>query len=123
MPGASPAEALASPLVTTRRCSRTACSAPAVSTLTYAYTESTAVIGPLAPYVEPHTYDLCVEHVNRLTVPRGWAVVHVQADPEQPVAPSDDLEALAKAVSTPTPAPAPDDNAPRRGHLRVISTP
>lgn len=80
------------------------------------------MVGPLSPYVEPHTYDLCVEHVNRLTVPRGWAVVHVHPDPE-PVAPSDDLEALAKAVSAPVREPAPGDEAPRRGHLRVIPTP
>jgi hypothetical protein len=81
------------------------------------------VLGPLSPYVEPHTYDLCAEHMNRLTVPRGWAVVHVHPDPEQPVAPSDDLEALAKAVSTPLPAPAPANDTTRRGHLRVLPTP
>jgi hypothetical protein len=80
-----------------RRCSRSACSAVAVATLTYAYAESTAVLGPLSPYAEPHSYDLCGPHADRLTVPRGWAVVRL--DPEPPRNPAtDDLEALADVV-------------------------
>ena len=58
-----------------RRCSRTACGRPAVATLTYVYADSTAVLGPLATYAEPHCYDLCAEHSERLTAPRGWEVV------------------------------------------------
>src|SRR4051794_16884271 len=54
-----------------RRCSRTACGRPAVATLTYVYADSTAVLGPLATYAEPHCYDLCSEHSERLTAPRG----------------------------------------------------
>jgi hypothetical protein len=42
-----------------RRCSRTACGRQAVATLTYVYADSTAVVGPLATYAEPHSYDLC----------------------------------------------------------------
>ena len=49
-----------------RRCSRTACGRPAVATLTYVYADSTAVLGPLATYAEPHCYDLCAEHSGRL---------------------------------------------------------
>ena len=45
-----------------RRCSRTACSRQAVATLTYVYADSTAVLGPLATFAEPHCYDLCAEH-------------------------------------------------------------
>jgi len=90
-----------------RRCSRSACSAVAVATLTYAYAESTAVLGPLSPYVEPHSYDLCGPHADRLTVPRGWAVVRI--DPEPPRNPAtDDLEALAdvvREVARPGPLP------------------
>ena len=37
---------------------------PAVATLTYVYRESTAVLGPLATYAEPHTYDLCARHAE-----------------------------------------------------------
>ena len=60
-----------------RRCSRTACGRQAVATLTYVYADSTAVLGPLATYPEPHCYDLCSEHSERLTAPRGWQVVRL----------------------------------------------
>jgi hypothetical protein len=113
-----------------RRCSRAACSGPAVATLTYAYAESTAVLGPLAPFPEPHTYDLCATHANRLTVPRGWAVVFVEGEAEQPVPTTDDLEALADAVreaARPQPgAPRSEGdsgNGARRGHLRAVQAP
>ena len=43
---------------------------PAVATLTYAYADLTAGVGPLASFAEPHSYDLCEEHALRLTVPR-----------------------------------------------------
>ncbi|HEY0561624.1 MAG: hypothetical protein JWM48_692 [Mycobacterium sp.] len=108
-----------------RRCSRAACNQAAVATLTYAYADSTAVLGPLAPFVEPHTYDLCAEHADRLTVPRGWEVMRLTAD-EAPRPPSrDDLEALADAVREAA-RPAPDVEEAtlgpggRRGHLRVL---
>ncbi len=45
--------------------------------MTYVYSDSTAVLGPLALNAEPHSYDLCQLHANRLTVPRGWEVVRV----------------------------------------------
>src|SRR3974377_1817772 len=57
-----------------RLCSRPACKQPALYTLTYVYRDSTAVLGPLATYVEPHCYDLCAAHAGRITVPRGWGV-------------------------------------------------
>ena len=63
-----------------RLCSRTMCRREADWTLTYAYADSTAVIGPLAPRVEPHAYDLCAVHADRLTAPRGWEVVRVGQD-------------------------------------------
>ncbi|MGI8761220.1 MAG: DUF3499 family protein, partial [Jatrophihabitantaceae bacterium] len=55
-----------------RRCTRTGCSQPAVATLTYAYSDLTAVVGPLAGFAEPHSYDLYEEHALGLTVLRGW---------------------------------------------------
>src|SRR5436305_848376 len=79
-----------------RRCSRPACKQPALYTLTYVYRDSTAVLGPLAAYTEPHCYDLCAAHADRLTVPRGWEVVRLPAGPAEQEA--DDLEALANAV-------------------------
>jgi Protein of unknown function (DUF3499) len=113
-----------------RRCSRTACSRPAVATLTYVYADSTAVVGPLATYAEPHSYDLCEEHAERLTVPLGWEVVRLDVDVAAVVPSSDDLEALANAVreaARPSASPALDPGAGqgtgRRGHLRVLRPP
>ena len=109
-----------------RRCSRTACKQPALYTLTYVYRDSTAVLGPLATYVEPHCYDLCAAHAARLTAPRGWDVVRLP-DADDPDAPeADDLEALANAVreavlpSSGTEPVGQGIEVSRRGHLRVL---
>ena len=80
----------------TRCCSRTACKQAPVYTLTYVYKDSTAVLGPLAGYADPHSWDLCEMHAARLVVPRGWDVVRLPPDPAQERA--DDLEALANIV-------------------------
>jgi hypothetical protein len=82
--------------VNSRCCSRTACKQTPVYTLTYVYKDSTAVLGPLAAYVDPHSWDLCEMHAARLVVPRGWDVVRLPPDPAQERA--DDLEALANIV-------------------------
>jgi hypothetical protein len=96
-------------------------------TLTYVYRDSTAVLGPLAAYVEPHCYDLCVAHADRLTVPRGWDVVRLPAVSAQAEAEAaDDLEALANAVREATTPRTPAEpvgqgvETGRRGHLRVL---
>jgi hypothetical protein len=83
-------------MVNSRCCSRTACKQSPVYTLTYVYKDSTAVLGPLAGYVDPHSWDLCEMHAARLVVPRGWDVVRLPADPAQERA--DDMEALANIV-------------------------
>jgi hypothetical protein len=111
-----------------RRCSRTACGRPASTTLTYVYADQTAVVGPLATYAEPHAYDLCDAHSQRLSAPRGWEVLRLVVD--DPVGPSsDDLLALADAVreaALPRPvegdviAPVRPLDGARRGHLRVL---
>ncbi len=113
-----------------RRCSRTACGRPAVATLTYVYADSTAVVGPLATYAEPHSYDLCEEHAGRLTAPLGWEVVRLDvAAAGLPAPSSDDLEALADAVREAarprgaTRKPPPETPTGRRGHLRVLRPP
>jgi hypothetical protein len=114
-----------------RRCSRTACTLPAVATLTYVYADRAAVVGPLAVQAEPHCYDLCDEHAARLTAPRGWEVVRHQSDhPDVARRSSDDLEALADAVreaARPSRASAPagpsETGTGRRGHLRALPTP
>ncbi|WP_396837400.1 DUF3499 domain-containing protein [Mobilicoccus sp.] len=80
-----------------RRCSRTACGRSAVATLTYVYAEQTAVLGPLATFAEPHTYDLCTVHAERLTAPQGWELVRLATHFEE-FQPGDDLLAVAEAV-------------------------
>jgi hypothetical protein len=61
--------------MTGRPCSKVACIDEAVSTLTYVYADSMAVLGPLSQTAEPHSYDLCARHADRLSVPKGWQVV------------------------------------------------
>jgi hypothetical protein len=104
-----------------------------VSTLTYVYADSTCVLGPLATYAEPHCYDLCADHADRLTAPNGWEVIRLAPDPAAAGPSNDDLEALANAVREaarplpPTPGGQPAPGAPveiaRRGHLRMLRDP
>jgi hypothetical protein len=101
-----------------------------VSTLTYVYADSTAVLGPLATHAEPHCYDLCAEHSERLTAPRGWEIVRLAPDLEPPGPSHDDLLALADAVreaGRPRAEPAAPEQVVaevgRRGHLRVLREP
>jgi hypothetical protein len=94
------------------------------------YADSTAVLGPLATYAEPHCYDLCAAHSERLTAPRGWEVLRLAPDPAAAGPTTDDLEALADAVreaARPAPPPSPGRSEPvevgRRGHLRMLRSP
>jgi len=90
-----------------------------------------AVLGPLATYAEPHAYDLCDVHSERLSAPRGWEVMRLATDYSAPPPTSDDLLALADAVrEAARPAPAPTavlepehpgtTGGTRRGHLRSL---
>ena len=116
--------------VNARSCSKPSCRRPATSTLTYVYSDSTAVLGPLATYAEPHSYDLCEEHSQRLTAPRGWEVVRLDPDPEALPPSQDALQALADAVrsaAAPAPRATPDPQEEQgqltvggKGHLRVL---
>jgi hypothetical protein len=87
----------------------------------------------LATYAEPHSYDLCAEHAERLTVPRGWEVVRLSPDLEPPGPTHDDLLALADAVREAA-RPRPEETVEvagesstvevgRRGHLRILRDP
>ena len=114
-----------------RRCSRTPCGRPAVATLTYVYADQTAVLGPLSTYAEPHAYDLCELHSERLSAPRGWDVMRLVTDRPSAGPSEDDLLALADAVreaGRPQPEPRVDPvdetgrESTRRGHLRVLTT-
>lgn len=102
-----------------------------MATLTYAHADLTAVVGPLATFAEPHSYDLCEQHALRLTVPRGWEVLRHVGEFPSPIPHADDLEALADAVreaarveGASPPADAADPlSTGRRGHLRVVPPP
>ncbi|WP_022872292.1 DUF3499 domain-containing protein [Nesterenkonia alba] len=118
-----------------RRCTKSGCGQPAVATLTYSYQDQNVVVGPISIYAEPHTYDLCAGHADRVNPPRGWDVLRL--DYGQPVGDDDgDLLAVADAVREPAPASsaptvrarqapapltAPEGEAPvSRGHLRLV---
>jgi hypothetical protein len=101
-----------------------------VATLTYVYADSTAVVGPLAAFAEPHSYDLCEQHARGLTAPRGWDLVRHEGEFDPPPHSVDDLVALAEAVrEAGRPGAGRDDFPPvdaqvgRRGHLRVLPPP
>ncbi|MDH4657523.1 DUF3499 domain-containing protein [Corynebacterium pyruviciproducens] len=82
---------------TFRRCCRPGCGRPAVATLSYAYSESTAYLGPLAPTSNPHMWDLCEKHAESIRPPVGWTLLKYEDlgfDYEE----DDDLTALAEAV-------------------------
>lgn len=118
-----------------RQCTRSACKGRAVATLTYAYADSTAVLGPLALQATPGCYDLCATHAASMSVPRGWEVIRLAEPEASPPAPdADDLLALANAVreigfgelerdgqGQTQPDPASVVELGRRGHLRVIA--
>ena len=113
-----------------RACSRAGCRSIATMTLTYVYAESTAVVGPLATFSEPHAYDLCAIHGERLKVPHGWNVLRHEVTGEEPGPSEDDLMAIADAVrevasrddesSSQTKEEQPQSTIGRRGHLRAI---
>jgi len=68
-----------------RPCSRVACQAPAVATLTFDYSDALAVLGPLADTKSPHSFDLCQRHAQRTAVPVGWRLMrHAALGGDQP---------------------------------------
>ena len=90
-------------------------------TLTYVYSDSTAVLGPLATYREPHCYDLCDEHSVKLTAPKGWELVRLEIDPEALKPLPSDIEALANAVrEVGQVSQVQEEPTSGRAHLRVI---
>lgn len=112
------------PSVVGRRCTRSGCLSNAVMTLTYVYADSSAVLAPLSTFVEPHAYDLCEQHSEKLTVPKGWSVVQNGTSTPAAKQSAQDILAIAEAIrqvakheriSQPS---TPDIG--RRGHLRPI---
>ncbi len=102
--------------------------------MTYVYADSTAVVGPLTASRVPGAFDLCVDHVQRISAPRGWEVIRLPLEDAPPVRmPQDDLLALADAVreiglrhDDPEPAAAQLSLEPQvlrtAGHLRLLGS-
>ncbi len=94
-----------------------------MATLTYVYADQTAVLGPLATYAEPHSYDLCHAHSQRLSAPRGWSVLRLAPNTATVEPTHDDLLALADAVREagrrPT-VPSPERDDVPHPHLRLL---
>ena len=113
-----------------RGCSRVGCRSAATMTLTYIYAESLAVVGPLATFNEPHAYDLCALHGERLKVPHGWSVIKQELSGDEHGPSDDDLMAIADAVREVAMPPVGAEESTkressqtqigRRGHLRAV---
>lgn len=120
----TPGSSAERPSAVGRRCTRSSCQSNAIATLTYIYAESTAVLAPLSTYVEPHSYDLCEAHSEKLTVPKGWTVIQhnpkINLSAQSPA----DVLAIAEAIRKSAKMELPQKNmAPevgRRGHLRAL---
>lgn len=101
-----------------------------MATLTYVYADSTAVLGPLATFAEPHAYDLCETHSERLSAPRGWEVLRLALGSSRSGPSGDDLLALADAVREAARPVQPLVEQPRetgretgrKGHLRILAS-
>ncbi|WP_196867756.1 DUF3499 domain-containing protein [Arthrobacter sp. CAN_A212] len=106
-----------------RTCSRSACQHAAVATLTFVYADSTAVLGPLATYAEPHCYDLCATHAETLTVPRGWEVVRLALPSARAEPHPDDLLALVDAVREAATDRSPETGPAVRGSKGALEPP
>ena len=106
-----------------RQCCRPGCRNHAVATLTYDYSQSIAVVGPLGSTDEPHSWDLCEYHASRMTAPRGWEMLRNVPSCGGAVgsaALDDDLTALADTVREQPRRPVPRPAAMRS--LPSIST-
>jgi hypothetical protein len=105
-----------------RQCSRPACAELAAATLTYHYERGTAWLDVLVPERDPHAYDLCQRHADRVGVPVGWrfedrrALLVVVAAIEAPAAPPEPREPATGPVPMELPAPRPEHAVPGLPH-------
>ena len=96
--------------------------------MTFVYSDSTVVVGPLSPSHEAGGYDLCADHAASLSAPRGWEVIRLPGEFGTLPASADALDALADAVrraglEPPEIAPFSPPISRRKGHLAVLADP
>lgn len=97
------------------------------------------MLGPLVAEADPHSYDLCAEHTESLTVPRGWQVVRLFTETPREIIDYEDREGLSRSLqhsirerrarrderqrevdAAAIRQAAPVDDVPARPHLRVL---
>ena len=87
-------------------------------------TSFASLSGPLSTYAEPHNYDLCAVHSERLTVPVGWNVIKEEVVDHNTGPTDEDLMAIANAVREVANSDISNKSIQpelgRRGHLRVL---
>jgi hypothetical protein len=59
----------------TRVCARPGCGDAATATFVYDYQDRVTWLDALAGERHPMAYDLCQEHADALSVPRGWRLI------------------------------------------------
>ena len=64
-----------------RQCARNGCGRTAVATLSYNYAQRSVWIEHVSVEGHPSTYDLCADHADHLSVPRGWDLTDSRARP------------------------------------------
>jgi hypothetical protein len=62
-----------------RTCSKPRCRARASLTVAVRYGDREVIVDRLAPDTDPTQVDLCLEHAERLTAPRGWRIVWLRS--------------------------------------------
>lgn len=97
-----------------RTCRRTGCRWPAAASLSYRYATRQVWLVDLRPAPDPALYDLCPDHADTLTVPRGWDRVDERSVP----APRAEPAGRDLVPAGPDPRPPPAHAAPERAANR-----
>ena len=80
-----------------KTCSRPGCAHRAVALVTYAYRDFHVEVGPITENPPQGSYQLCLTHLDRLSVPKGWQLVR-HPSPQVGTLTNADIEALAEQI-------------------------
>lgn len=100
-----------------RTCHHSTCTAPASVALAFRYDSRQVWLRPLGREVHPAVLELCLDHADRLTVPRGWDQIDERGSREMP---DRDGEAHAPGRSGGTWRPRANAEGPARAGPRGI---